>query len=94
MFLGCNLLPLQVLILYMFRHNIILGYKKEESECLLKFLYDQVALSHDCQVRVRWEPGTVVVFDVSKIHTLFVKLLTSEDRIEPFAIQQSLISWM
>jgi sulfonate dioxygenase len=43
----------------------IVGYKKEESDHLLKFLYDHIALSQDTQARVRWRPGTVVVWDVS-----------------------------
>ncbi|KAE8343758.1 hypothetical protein BDV24DRAFT_161067 [Aspergillus arachidicola] len=41
----------------------IVGLKKEESDLLLKFLFDQTALSHDLQVRLRWKPGTVVVYD-------------------------------
>lgn len=44
----------------------IVGYKKEESDYLLKFLFDHIALSQDLQCRVRWKPGTVVVWDVSK----------------------------
>lgn len=43
----------------------IVGYKKEESDFLLKFLYDHIAFSQDVQTRVRWRPGTVVVWDVS-----------------------------
>lgn len=43
----------------------IIGYKKEESDALLKFLYDHIAMSQDIQTRVRWTPGTVVVWDVS-----------------------------
>lgn len=43
----------------------IVGYKKEESEFLLKFLFDHIALSQDVQTRVKWAPGTVVVWDVS-----------------------------
>jgi len=43
----------------------IVGYKKEESDALLKFLYDHVAFGADFQTRVKWEKGTVVVFDVS-----------------------------
>jgi hypothetical protein len=43
----------------------IVGYKKEESDALLKFLYDHIAMSQDIQTRVRWTPGTVVVWDVS-----------------------------
>ncbi|KAJ6157368.1 hypothetical protein N7470_004960 [Penicillium chermesinum] len=41
----------------------IVGYKKEESDYLLKFLFDHIALSQDLQARVRWRPGTVVVWD-------------------------------
>jgi sulfonate dioxygenase len=41
----------------------IVGYKKEESDFLLKFLYDHIALSQDLQTRIRWQPGTVVVWD-------------------------------
>lgn len=44
----------------------IVGYKKEESDYLLKFLFDHVALSQDLQTRIRWKAGTVVVWDVSK----------------------------
>lgn len=43
----------------------IVGYKKEESDYLLKFLYDHIALSQDLQARIRWKAGTVVVWDVS-----------------------------
>jgi hypothetical protein len=45
--------------------RFIVGYKKEESDALLKFLYDHIALSQDIQTRVRWRAGTVVVWDVS-----------------------------
>jgi sulfonate dioxygenase len=41
----------------------IVGFKKEESDYLLKFLYDHIALSADLQCRVKWENGTVVVWD-------------------------------
>ncbi|OQE29621.1 hypothetical protein PENSTE_c002G03622 [Penicillium steckii] len=41
----------------------IVGYKKEESDYLLKFLFDHIALSQDLQARVRWQKGTVVVWD-------------------------------
>ena len=39
--------------------------KKEESDAILKLLYDHIALGSDFHVRVRWQPKTVVVFDVS-----------------------------
>ncbi|KAE8376606.1 alpha-ketoglutarate-dependent taurine dioxygenase [Aspergillus bertholletiae] len=41
----------------------IVGLKKEESDNLLKFLYDHIASSQDIQVRLRWRPGTVVIWD-------------------------------
>ncbi|KIW66381.1 hypothetical protein PV04_05717 [Phialophora macrospora] len=41
----------------------IVGFKQEESDYLLKFLYEHIAWSQDIQARVRWRPGTVVVWD-------------------------------
>jgi sulfonate dioxygenase len=41
----------------------IIGFKKEESDFLLNFLYDHVAKGQDFQARVKWAPGTVVVWD-------------------------------
>ncbi|KAF7353751.1 TauD-domain-containing protein [Mycena venus] len=41
----------------------IVGYKKEESDYLLKFLYNHIAAGIDSQARVRWEPATVVCWD-------------------------------
>ncbi|KAB5540206.1 hypothetical protein GE09DRAFT_252051 [Coniochaeta sp. 2T2.1] len=41
----------------------IVGLKKEESDALLKFLYDHLAYGADFQARVKWEEGTVVVWD-------------------------------
>src|SRR5690606_30323551 len=41
----------------------IVGLKKEESDLLLNFLYDHLAKGADFQARVRWEKGTVVVWD-------------------------------
>lgn len=45
----------------------IVGYKKEESDALLKFLYDHIAFGADFQVRAQWEEKTVVVWDVSHV---------------------------
>jgi sulfonate dioxygenase len=45
----------------------IVGFKKEESDYLLKFLYDHMALSQDIQTRVKWAPKTLVVWDVSRV---------------------------
>ena len=41
----------------------IIGYKKEESDAILQFLYDHVAHGQDFQCRVKWKKGTVVVWD-------------------------------
>jgi len=41
----------------------IVGYKQEESDALLKFLYDHIAYGSDFQMRARWEEKTVVVWD-------------------------------
>ncbi|KAF2470727.1 TauD-domain-containing protein [Lindgomyces ingoldianus] len=41
----------------------IVGYKKDESDFLLKFLFDHIAKGQDFQARVKWAPGTVVVWD-------------------------------
>ncbi|KAL9535545.1 Alpha-ketoglutarate-dependent sulfonate dioxygenase [Sphaerulina musiva] len=41
----------------------IINFKKEESDHLLNFLYQHIALGADMQVRVKWEKGTVVVWD-------------------------------
>jgi sulfonate dioxygenase len=39
------------------------GLKKEESDALLKFLYDHLAFGADFHIRVKWEAGTVVLWD-------------------------------
>ncbi|KAL2065862.1 hypothetical protein VTL71DRAFT_3532 [Oculimacula yallundae] len=41
----------------------IIGFKKEESDMLLNFLYNHVKLGHDMQCRVKWTNGTVIVWD-------------------------------
>ncbi|KAI8652578.1 TauD domain-containing protein [Fusarium keratoplasticum] len=41
----------------------IVGYKKEESDALLNFLYHHIAFSQDLQCRVKWNPRSVVVWD-------------------------------
>lgn len=43
----------------------IVGYKKEESDNLLNFLYDHIAFGADFQARVQWKPGMVIFWDVS-----------------------------
>ncbi|KAG6843752.1 hypothetical protein H0H93_000243, partial [Arthromyces matolae] len=41
----------------------IVGFKTEESEWLLKFLFDHVAKGADFQIRAPYNAGTVVVWD-------------------------------
>ncbi|KAI4236965.1 MAG: hypothetical protein L6R40_006017 [Gallowayella cf. fulva] len=41
----------------------IVGYKKEESDAILKFLYDHIGFGADFQARVKWAKGSVVVWD-------------------------------
>jgi sulfonate dioxygenase len=42
----------------------IVGYKREESDAILNFLYDHIAKGHDFQARVKWtDNATVVIFD-------------------------------
>lgn len=41
----------------------IVELKQEESDYLLKFLYDHIELAHDLQLRAKWEPNSVVIWD-------------------------------
>ncbi|KAJ2924911.1 hypothetical protein H1R20_g12179, partial [Candolleomyces eurysporus] len=41
----------------------IVGFKQEESDFLLNFLFDHLAKGADFQVRASYKPGTVVVWD-------------------------------
>ncbi|KAF9451461.1 TauD-domain-containing protein [Macrolepiota fuliginosa MF-IS2] len=41
----------------------IVGFKKEESDFLLQFLFDHIAKGADFQIRATYEPGTVVIWD-------------------------------
>ncbi|RDW65331.1 hypothetical protein BP5796_10023 [Coleophoma crateriformis] len=41
----------------------IVGFDDDESDYLLKFLFDHINRGHDFSCRVRYEPGTVVVWD-------------------------------
>jgi sulfonate dioxygenase len=55
----------------------IVGFKKEESEALLQFLYNHISRGIDFQVRVGWAPKTVVVWDVSEfVYSERPKVLT------------------
>ncbi|WWD03150.1 hypothetical protein V865_001197 [Kwoniella europaea PYCC6329] len=41
----------------------VVGMKVEESDNLLKFLFNYIARGADFQARVKWEEGTVIVWD-------------------------------
>ncbi|KAI0060155.1 alpha-ketoglutarate-dependent taurine dioxygenase [Artomyces pyxidatus] len=61
--------------------NRIVGFKAEESEYLLKFLFDHMTKGADFQVRATYEPGTVVVWDNRVVlHSGTTDSLTSERR--------------
>ena len=40
----------------------IVGFKQEESDWLLKFLFDHIEKGSDFQVRASYEPGTVAIW--------------------------------
>ncbi|KAM9918323.1 hypothetical protein OXX80_012995, partial [Metschnikowia pulcherrima] len=47
--------------------------KDEESEHLLNFLYKHIESAHDLQLRAKWEPNTVVVWDNRRtVHSAIV----------------------
>ncbi|ODV68869.1 alpha-ketoglutarate catabolism dioxygenase [Hyphopichia burtonii NRRL Y-1933] len=51
----------------------IVELKEEESDYLLRFLYTHIDLSHDLQLRAKWEPNTVVVWDNRRtVHSAIV----------------------
>lgn len=56
----------------------IIGYKQEESDLILKFLYDHIALGQDFQIRVKWAAKTVVVWDVRPFFDLYPGSSTSD----------------
>ena len=59
----------------------IVGYKVEESENLLKFLWDHIAKGSDFQVRANYKPGTVVVWVSPRIFTFVIKHADAVRRI-------------
>ena len=46
----------------------IIGLKKEESDNILEFLYKHIETSLDLQLRARYEPGTVVIWDNRRVN--------------------------
>lgn len=81
------MLKLNLLTMIIVTRSIV-GLKKEESEALLNFLYLHIAKGIDFQARVRWAPGTVVVWDVSLSTTLDKKLTDSKNRIGSLCTRQ------
>lgn len=60
----------------------IADLKTEESEYLLKFLLDHVNNGHDFQIRVNWQPGTVVIFDNRIVsHSAILDFDTTDSRL-------------
>ncbi|KAL4907733.1 hypothetical protein BDW74DRAFT_189179 [Aspergillus multicolor] len=41
----------------------IVGWKEEESQTILNFLYDHIEKGQDWHIRIHWTPRTVVVYD-------------------------------
>ncbi|KAF1811306.1 alpha-ketoglutarate-dependent taurine dioxygenase [Eremomyces bilateralis CBS 781.70] len=59
----------------------IVGFKNEESEALLNFLYNHISRGIDYQARVRWAPGTVVIWDNRVAsHSAIIDWTTGERR--------------
>ncbi|KII83896.1 hypothetical protein PLICRDRAFT_179930 [Plicaturopsis crispa FD-325 SS-3] len=59
----------------------IVGFRDEESEFLLKFLFDHIAKGADYHIRATYKPGTVVVWDNRlTVHSATGDFDTSERR--------------
>lgn len=51
----------------------IIELKEQESDALLNFIYHHIESAHDLQLRARWEPNTVVVWDNRRtVHTAII----------------------
>ena len=60
----------------------IVGFKRDESDNLLKFLYDHIAYGADFQARVKWTEKAVVVWDVSvSLCSIISRHILTFDRI-------------
>ncbi|KAK9458163.1 hypothetical protein V1511DRAFT_491909 [Dipodascopsis uninucleata] len=57
------------------------GFKREESDAILNFIYDFLAKSADIQVRASWEPKSVVVWDNRRtVHSALLDWASGERR--------------
>ena len=59
----------------------IVGYKKEESDYLLNFLFDHIAKGADFQIRATYEPGTLVIW-VSFSPLMFCGTIAEHDILD------------
>jgi sulfonate dioxygenase len=61
----------------------IVGFKTEESDAILKYLFEHIATGLDFHVRVKWQENSVVVFDVSDMfmYTKKSKLTWRQNRL-------------
>ncbi|KAJ7630542.1 hypothetical protein FB45DRAFT_793091 [Roridomyces roridus] len=59
----------------------IVGLKREESENILRFLFDHIDKSGDNQARLKWQPGTIALWD-NRItaHSAIVDYADSKER--------------
>ncbi|KAJ6519393.1 TauD-domain-containing protein [Mycena sanguinolenta] len=59
----------------------IVGLKREESENILRFMFDHIDKSGDFQARLKWSPGTVAVWDNRvTAHSAIVDYKQSKER--------------
>ncbi|KAH8823205.1 hypothetical protein DL96DRAFT_1713644 [Flagelloscypha sp. PMI_526] len=59
----------------------IVGLKKEESDLILNFLYSHIDRSQDAQVRLKWEPYTIAIWDNrSTAHTAILDFKDRKER--------------
>ncbi|KAJ2915797.1 hypothetical protein MD484_g4615, partial [Candolleomyces efflorescens] len=62
----------------------IVGFKQEESDFLLKFLFDHIAKGADFHIRATYQPGTVVVWVSARASFVFPALgKLADDGIVP-----------
>lgn len=66
----------------------IVGFKQQESDALLNFLYNHLNNSHDLQARAKWEPNTVVIWDNRRVvHSAIFDWDETEDDVTRFAVR-------
>jgi sulfonate dioxygenase len=58
----CRLIPQPHLGILGFTRQIV-GVPKAESDAILGFLFSQIGQNHDFQVRLKWEPNDVAIWD-------------------------------